>query len=64
MIEGSGSGRPKSIRIRWIRIRIRNTGTMYGKLVLMWCAGKAEHDANVMISAAIFFSEILAKKSK
>jgi hypothetical protein len=51
----------------WIRfrilVRIRKTGTMYGKLVLIRCAGKAEHDANVMISAAIFFSEILAKKS-
>ncbi len=26
MIEGSGSGRPKNMWIRWIRIRIRNTG--------------------------------------
>ncbi len=26
MMEGSGSGRPKNMWIRWIRIRIRNTG--------------------------------------
>ncbi len=36
MIEGSGSGRPKNMWIRWIRIRIRIRNTALGSLFLIF----------------------------
>jgi hypothetical protein len=37
LTSGSGSGRPKNMWIRWIRIRIRNTGQ-----ILTWFSSSPE----------------------